>query len=413
MKLSYILSLLLLVAGLQAGAQWTRLTPTYPSSLRIADVTANDSGIFAVGYRFSDFQGHILRSFDDGAHWDSLQPPPSGFLFETIATKNKDTVFIGGFGSISIWLWTTNGGHDWSYFAADANTTGINDMQFLDGQHAFASGYDTTQFYSGNCYYTNDGGATWNQQTVDTGTCLDTLGLDYIQMTSISTGYAVSNFALNKYLLKTTDTGKHWDIIYEQPGIGGIWFWDENNGVMVASGGKVYKTSNGGLNWTLKPTPTSQPLFSVAFMDANTGYAAGGNGAIIKTTNGGETWTLETSVTTQPLFRVRCFGGHAYATGDGGTVLRSSPPTTSMADVTAPQAMVYPNPSSGTLTVALADAVSQATISLTDLTGRTVCLAMTTAQKTTIDVSGIPAGNYMLKIVSGNRAESRLISVVH
>lgn len=402
-----------MLTGLQAAAQWTRLTPTYPSSLRIADVTANDSGIFAVGYRFSDFQGHILRSFDDGAHWDSLQPPPSGFLFETIATKNKDTVFIGGFGSITIWLWTTNGGHDWDYYNVDTNTTGINDMQFLDGQHAFASGYDTVQFFSGNCYYTNDGGATWNQQTVDTGTCLDTLGLDYIQMVDVSTGYAVSNFLLNKYLLKTTDTGKHWNIIYEQSGIGGIYFWDENNGIMVASGGKVFKTTNGGVNWTLKPTPTTQPLSSVAFMDVNTGYAVGGGGSIIKTIDGGETWTSETSPTTESLFRVKCFGGKAYATGDGGTVLRSSPPITGVEDAAALQSAVYPNPASGILTVVLPDATSQAALTLTDLTGRIVRQVSAASQKTTIDVSGIPAGNYMLKVISGNRAESHLVSVMH
>ncbi|MBX2904577.1 MAG: T9SS type A sorting domain-containing protein [Taibaiella sp.] len=412
MKLTFIIPLLLLMAGTPARAQWTRLTPFYPASIRVADVTENDSGIFAVGYRFSDFQGHIFRSFDDGAHWDTLQLPPAGFLFETIATKNSDTMFIGGYGSISIILWTTNGGHDWSYFAADPTTSGINDMQFLDGQHAFASGYDTVQFFSGSCYYTNDGGANWNQQTVDTGTCLDTLGLDFIQMTSVSTGYAVSNFGLNKYLLKTTDTGKHWNIIYEQPGIGGIYFWDENNGIMVAGAGKVFKTTNGGMNWTLKPAPTTQPLFSVAFLSASTGYAVGGNGAIIKTTDAGETWTLETSPTTQPLFRVRCFDGKAYATGDGGVVLRSVPPSTAVSSPALIFAEVHPNPAAHNFIVSLSDPGTEAHLSLCDLAGRMVWQATTKLQSTSIEVSNLPAGNYMLNAKTAKGTGSKLVTVI-
>jgi photosystem II stability/assembly factor-like uncharacterized protein len=406
-------AIFLLFASKHTHAQWTRLTPFFPSSLRIADITESDSGIFAVGYRFSDFQGHILRSFDDGAHWDSLQLPPSGFLFETIASKNADTAFIGGFGSISVWLWTTNGGHDWSYFSVDPNTTGINDMQFLDAQHAFASGYDTIQFNSGSCYYSGDGGATWNQQTVDNGTCLDTIGLDYIQMVDVGTGYAVSNFGLHKYLLKTTDTGRHWNIVYEQPGIGGIWFIDANTGVMVASGGKVYKTGDGGVNWTLKPTPTTQPLFSVAFTDAGTGYAVGGNGTIIKTTNAGETWTLETSPTTQPLFRVRCFGGHAYAVGDGGTVVRSLPPSTALAPDKVLLADVYPNPAENYLTVLPGAGGKPLTLSLIDLMGHVVLQTTANGQKAMIDVRNLPSGNYVLKVSSADQVAAKLISVVH
>src|SRR3954468_15290991 len=100
-------------------AQWARLTPVYPSNYRIADVSVSDSAIMGVGYRFSDFQGYIFRSFNNGVSWDSVSPLPAGFLYETIAFKDADTAIVGGYGSYTLLFRTGDRGHNWTFYLED------------------------------------------------------------------------------------------------------------------------------------------------------------------------------------------------------------------------------------------------------------------------------------------------------
>lgn len=407
--------LLLIFFSFTATAQWTKLTPTYPSALRVSDITVNDTNIFAVGYRFGDFQGHIFRSFNNGTTWDTLQISPAGYLFETVAFKDKDTAIIGGYGSYTVLLHTVDGGHNWGYYLVDTVTAGINDIKFIDDKRGFAAGYNTAQFYSGNCYYTKDGGNSWGQETTATHTCLDSLGLDYIDFLDVQTGYAVSNFVPHKYLLKTTDTGKHWNIIYTQDGIGGVYFWNVLNGVMVADGGKIFKTSDGGNNWVPKPSPVTDPLLSVSFMNNTIGFAVGANGMIIKTTDGGETWTKETSPTTQPLLRVKCFNAQAYAVGDGGTIIRSRPYLGISELPLSLKLNVYPNPASSVLYVSSTtnQHVKKLEVTLLGMNGRTVRAEKSNQALIQMDINDLPAGIYTVSVIADGQAYTQKISILH
>jgi photosystem II stability/assembly factor-like uncharacterized protein len=405
----------ILVSATVAQGQWTRLTASYPSNYRISDVAVNDSTIIATGFRFSDFQGIIYRSFDNGVTWDTVELPPADILFETVAFRSKDTAYIGGFGDVTVMLRSVDGGHNWAYYITDTTTRGIDDMAFVDDMHGFAGGYDTTQFYSGNCYYTADGGNTWHQQTTTTGTCLDTLGLDYIDFVDGQTGYGISNFGLNKYLLKTTDTGKHWNLIYTEEGIGGVYFRDALNGVMVAEGGKVFKSSDGGMSWTAKTSPTTQPLFSVSFMNGNDGYAAGANGTIIKSTDGGETWTVDTSHSTETLLRVKCFNHIAYAVGDGGTILRSGQVLAASQPLVNNPLVVYPNPANTELRIYYANNQGYKNLNavLSTPDGRLIRSSQTNQNLMNMNTADVPAGTYLLTIAMDAAQLTQKVIIQH
>jgi photosystem II stability/assembly factor-like uncharacterized protein len=91
----------------------------------------------------------------------------------------------------------------------------------------------------------------------------------------------------NGDVYKTNDGGLNWTNLGRiQPVVRSIYFIDENTGFTAGDSG-IYKTTNGGLNWTKKFTGY---LRSVKFFNKDTGYAAGHVG-IIKTTDGGENWT--------------------------------------------------------------------------------------------------------------------------
>ena len=80
-----------------------------------------------------------------------------------------------------------------------------------------------------------------------------------------------------------------------------VYFINENTGWIVGDTTAVFKSTNGGLNWTKQDISyiTDTELYSVKFLNENTGFAAGGHHSgfydfywayIFKTTNGGTNW---------------------------------------------------------------------------------------------------------------------------
>jgi photosystem II stability/assembly factor-like uncharacterized protein len=85
----------------------------------------------------------------------------------------------------------------------------------------------------------------------------------------------------------------------------GIHFFTPATGIAITYDGKIYKSIDNGITWSLQysnPVP-DQPFYQVIFTDSNTGYIVGGSnscggtgcipsgGVILKTTDGGNNWT--------------------------------------------------------------------------------------------------------------------------
>ena len=74
-----------------------------------------------------------------------------------------------------------------------------------------------------------------------------------------------------------------------------MYFIDANTGYATSSDiistfSPIYKTTNGGNNWTYYLTTCTGALYGVAFTNATTGYVSSFNGEVAKTTNGGVNW---------------------------------------------------------------------------------------------------------------------------
>ena len=101
-----------------------------------------------------------------------------------------------------------------------------------------------------------------------------------------------------------------------------ITFLNSNTGYVCGDGGVLFKTVNGGVNWTSSNSGIpSVNLRSVAFTDLNNGTVVGDNGAIYVTTNAGSSWAAQTSGTAYNLLKVKYFGSSLYAVGEYGTIL--------------------------------------------------------------------------------------------
>ena len=78
-----------------------------------------------------------------------------------------------------------------------------------------------------------------------------------------------------------------------------IFVFDQNNVVAVGSGGAIFKTTDGGLNWNSVQSGVTDELFSVAFSGSN-GICGGGSQTILYSTNMGASWNI---------FQTGFFGG--------------------------------------------------------------------------------------------------------
>ena len=59
--------------------------------------------------------------------------------------------------------------------------------------------------------------------------------------------------------------------------------------------GKILRTVNGGNNWIQVYSDTLKQFWGLYFVNSNTGFAAGSNGLILKTTNKGDNWIATTT----------------------------------------------------------------------------------------------------------------------
>lgn len=76
-----------------------------------------------------------------------------------------------------------------------------------------------------------------------------------------------------------------------------VHFLDANTGYTAGRDGVIYKTTNGGQNWTRQVAPYKSVLLSVFFFDYNTGWVSGrwhdttdSHNTLFRTTDGGNNW---------------------------------------------------------------------------------------------------------------------------
>ncbi len=108
-----------------------------------------------------------------------------------------------------------------------------------------------------------------------------------------NTGYAVGNYST---VIKTTDGGNSWLFLETWNLVSRDTFnilQLFNKDTLIAgssSSGFIYKSTNGGVNWTLFNTGMNCTLEDIYFRNALTGYVIGDHSNLSRTTDGGYSW---------------------------------------------------------------------------------------------------------------------------
>jgi photosystem II stability/assembly factor-like uncharacterized protein len=108
--------------------------------------------------------------------------------------------------------------------------------------------------------------------------------------------------------------------------ISGVSFVSNDIGYIGGSEGIIYKTEDGGENWTPQVSGITANIFSMTFTDEMNGHAAAGDGTgyILRTTDGGENWTSQSFATSDYLLEIIFTNSTTgYCVGYDGTILKT------------------------------------------------------------------------------------------
>ncbi len=267
----------------------------------------NDMTGWVVGYA-----GKILKTTNGGTNWISQTSPTSNSLLSVYFVSSSVGWAVGALGVI---IATGNGGTTWA-IQPSGITSALNSVCFISSSTGWAVGEYMTVLKTSNS------GTNW----------IPLLSSDLAIISVFFNSSLVGYIAGNGFLYKTTNGGLNWTApvsnpawaiysVHFPPGI-------TTTGYAVGMGSPsppILKSTDSGNNWAIQPVPLGNALTSVYFTNVSTGWAAGWIGTIMYTSNGGTNWSDQTSNTSNSLrsiYFVNSLTG--WTVGDLGTILKTT-----------------------------------------------------------------------------------------
>lgn len=296
--------------------------------------------------------GYIGKTTDSGVTWRTIYNQSYKKLYSIFFTDSLNGYAVGEDSTI---LKTTDGGEIWLLLGSGF-TSQLMAVDFPTSEIGFAAGtngevykitdnkatliYRETSFYNGfyfvyfinefigftggsngKFFRTSDGGQSWILEDFRPQNVISMWTVDFYDD-------QIGIISADDKLLKSTDAGQSWYVIYSNTSSFDIEFLNSQNLVSVGIGGSIYKSMNGGENWVQKNSSTTQSLKSVDFINNTNGFAVGWNGTIVKTTDGGENWSNLNLGTSETLWKIKFinqnigyiigYNGFIYYTNDSG-----------------------------------------------------------------------------------------------
>ncbi len=107
--------------------------------------------------------------------------------------------------------------------------------------------------------------------------------------------------------------------------IKGLFFISQSTGWTVGEGGMIFKTINGGTNWTSQSLNIPYTLNSAFFINSNTGWAVGQNGALLMTINSGYNWATQNLNTTNTFNQIKFIDNNTgWIVGNSSSIYKTT-----------------------------------------------------------------------------------------
>jgi photosystem II stability/assembly factor-like uncharacterized protein len=203
----------------------------------------------------------------------------------------------------------------------------LNAVYFADSKRGWIAGDD------GFVSYTNDGGRTWSQQTLDAKDAVND-----VYFRNKEDGYLLAGGSI----FKTDDSGRTWrearrflarDFGGALPEFYSVRFSSKKKGWVIGSVSRrdevvdslLIHTDDEGASWLRRIVPTREELIHLDFVNDERGWIVGAAGTILYTEDAGETWIVQRAGINATLYHVDMRNDHfGCAVGERGTVLRTT-----------------------------------------------------------------------------------------
>lgn len=304
MKKTAIYILLLFSIVNTINAQWEWQHPL-PQGNGINDVYFVDSQIgFAVG-RY----GTIMKTTDGGTNWQMQDQVTTN---ELEAVHFVDSLIGYATGERYLVLKTVDGGDNWSIVKPEIPNSlqGCRDIYFMNA--------DTGFILTMGVERTIDGGQTW---TTVSGTLHAGTHTAYeIQFLDSLNGYVCAKSGI----WKSSDGGNNWSLL-QSPG-GTTMFFHNTDTAFFANNGTILSTTNAGFTWTPQSLSFANPMYDMTFTDINTGFALCPYSSRLFTTNdGGLSWDSNADNLFMYMNAIEFTDPqHAFMMGEYGKIVNTS-----------------------------------------------------------------------------------------
>jgi len=410
MKTVYILIVILFTSNF-VNAQWEMQNSGVTNCLNSVYFTDINNGYIVGDY------GTILKTSDGGANW---VPQISGTMQNLNAVKFIDDnigIIVGDDGTI---LKTSGGGENWDLINSGTNKK-LTACSFADENICYAVGDDINT--SAIILKSANKGDNWSiiQNSFSN---IYSYRLGTVCFLDADTGFAGGNGDAMTTIIKTTDGGDSWDLIYggEPYTINSIFFVNNNVGYAVGDGSNILKTINGGDTWTIDDSQNSINKRAIFFTNDSVGYVAIGNGPpnnplsykILKTIDTGDTWDEVTSDVDTYLMSLYFVNNDiGFAVGGQGTILKKSNGGIGSIKKSVSKDntfLIYPTPVKDMLTIETSFVHNESLLIIYDIRGKELKQININKNKTTIDFQEFKKGIYLLSLA--NQKEFNVFKIV-
>jgi photosystem II stability/assembly factor-like uncharacterized protein len=391
-----------------SGINWSRITEGFYKSINDIVVVPPDNSIYITGS-----SGFFAKSSNNGTNWSEVTVTDSNYLNGTCFI-DKNTGWAAGDHNI---YKTTNAGINWSAYGVGEEQ--LARVYFVNENTGWATSYGPNSV----CKTTN-GGINWFIQP-----CGATIAHG-IYFFNENTGY-VGDFI--GHIFKTTDGGNNWTdyntLTFNW--IADFYFFDNNTGYAVGELHSIFKTTDKGLSWTQLYERMGGSFYSVTFIKEGNnpptkGYAVGSYQALYRTSDGGNTWYPQIAPTTNRMYGVEFINSYTgFIVGDNGTILyTTNGGSTFINNVSTalPNKFKlnqnYPNPfNNSTLIEFEVSHSSKVKIQIYDILGKEIQTLVNSdflpgTYKISVWMGDYPSGVYFYKLLAGEFAETKRMVLI-
>ena len=386
----------------------------------------NTSVIWAIALDNSAAPDYTIKEFtkstDGGETWTpgtiNLGANTSGLGITSISAISDQIAWISAAPDVSdfggVWK-TTDGGLTWT-----KQTTALFNNP-IDSYTSFVHFWDASNGVTGGdtengtfeIYTTSNGGNNWNR-VIGANIPSSLVGeMGYVGVTSVVGNIFWFGTSAGR-IFKSIDKGLSWTVTQTPStdfnlGLDRFTFSDANNGLFMDHNNTttLYKTTDGGNNWTSITTPGFYKT-NIAYIPGTStviaGAAANPFGSSYSTDNGSTWTTIDSGVFHGTLaFLNDSFGFSAgintNATTGGISKFAGLPLKTPSFEADK-QIVAYPNPTNGILKINSNNSLIKE-VSVYDLLGKEVFNSkFSPLNNVNLDLNSLQAGNYILKTTS-------------